>query len=252
MVSVTPKYESILDETPIWRYIQLGPFLELLMNSCLFQARVDTFDDMAEGAYGYRAVTIDESVARYLRIENRFFVDDTGRHSLPLSATDIIKAAREKTFVTCWFTHEDNESYGMWRVYGRDPFAVAIVTTVGALRNIFTSESTRIGQVVYSSLPLKVCDVHTLFFHKREEYRDEREVRSVRVIQEATTDRFLMQPLTAEQMDALLSRIVVAPGMRRTMYDTLLAVIQNRFALLNRAFEASRLQHSSLDRDLLR
>lgn len=249
---MTLTYESIVDETPIWRYMQLGPFLELLMNCCLFQARVDTFDDMAEGTYGYGAITIDESVARHLRIESPFFVDDTGRHSLPLSVPDIIRGAREKTFVTCWFTHEGNESYGMWRVYGRDPFAVAIATTVGALRNIFASESTRIGHVVYSPLPQNVRDVHTLFFHKREEYRDEREVRSVRVIQEATTDRFLMQPLMAEQMDALLARIVVAPGMRRTMYDTLLAVIQNRFALLSLPFEASRLRHSSLDRDLLR
>jgi hypothetical protein len=246
------EYEGIPDETPIWRYIPLGPFLELLMNSALFQTSVRVFEDGAEGAYGYKATRIDDSVPRSLLLEPSRYMDASGLRQLPFKTPDVIKAARERTAVTCWFKHSGTESYGMWRIYGRDPFAVAIATSVGALRSILAGQTTtRVGAVAYRPLPAVVQDAHTLFFHKREEYQAEQEIRSIYVSQQPLDGRFLMWPLAPEQLDALLSKIIVAPAMRPTMYDTLLAVVKGKFESLGLAFDSSRMTPSSLDRDVL-
>jgi hypothetical protein len=140
----------------------------------------------------------------------------------------------------------------MWRVYGRDRVCVAVVTTVGNLRAIFSDEpGAVVGSVVYEQLPKEIADIHTLFFHKRNEYAEEREVRSVNVLAAAARDRYVQKALTAAQLDGLLTEIVSGPGMRETMSDALLQTVQSRFSALGLSFDPERLKKTSLDRDLL-
>ncbi len=58
--------------------MSLGPFLVMLTSRGLFQTRVDTFEDASEGAFGFRNIKISPGLGRYLGVEPRSFVDDTG------------------------------------------------------------------------------------------------------------------------------------------------------------------------------
>lgn len=223
------------------------------MNSALFQIRVDVFKDASEGAYGYKNIQISNRVAAALGVEAPAYFDEGGRHALPFDNGELIRAARRQAVLSCWFTtHQGTESFGMWRIYGGDEFAVAIATTVKALRSVFEGNTlAMVGNVNYEPLPRDIDSIHTLFFHKRPEYKEEREIRSVHVLSEATTERSIAQALTPLQLDQLLAHLITAPGMRQTMFDTILATVQTKFRDLKLEFNPSRLRRSALDSELL-
>jgi len=246
-------YEKVADETTIWRYMRLGPFLEMLVQGALFQTRVDAFADGSEGAYGYASVKLDPSVVQVLNVSPRRFYDSNGvQHFIPAKNAELIREARRHAVVTCWFKHPGYESYAMWRIYGSDDYAVAIATTVGALRDALQRRGeVRVGEVAYEPLPSVIPDIFTLFFHKRHEYKSEQEIRSIQVSLNPVPEPYQMQSLDPLQLDALLNKIVVAPRMRQTMYDTVLQSIQSRFTALGLTFDPGRMQRSSLEQDLL-
>lgn len=240
------------DDTPIWRYMRLGPFLEMCMSNGLFQTRVDALADASEGAYGYKDSEFAIQLPASLGVKPLAVYGATGPSYVQPRKRDVIIAARRHTVVTCWFRHDNNESFGMWRVYGGDEFAVAISTTVGALRAAFSeSANVRIASVAYSPMPIHINDAHTLFFHKRKEYIHENEIRSVQVFASPVPERYHLGLLSAEQMDALFATIVAAPGMRPTMFKSLLSLVKAQFASRELSFDDSRLRHSDLDNDLL-
>ncbi len=172
--------------------------------------------------------------------------------SSPPTNEEIIRAARACTAVTCWFRHPGRESFAMWRIYGRDPFAIAISTTYGAVRAVFEdSPAVRIGPISYDHLPPIVDDIHTLFFHKRTEYSDEREVRTIQVFPAPVIERFPMAPVTAEQMNNLLAQLIAAPGMHPTMFTSILNIVKAQFDSMDLPFANDRLRRSDLDDDLL-
>jgi hypothetical protein len=249
------------DDTPIWRYMRLAPFIEMIMNFALFQTRVSEFDDPLEGAYGYREAVIRPDVIQSLDPPQRMTYhiysrqprpDDSMVTAHPVTPEDTIREARLRSCVTCWYHHDQTESYAMWRVYGSDSFAVAIETTVGALRNAFSASANAvIGGVEYSPLPSEVNSVHELFFHKRPEFATEREIRSVHVFQERLPGAAVPQRLSAPQMNILLSRIIAAPGMRETMYNSLRSLVAALFEGQGITFNVDRFQRSALDNDQL-
>lgn len=242
---------ELSDDTELWRYMALGPFLAMLTSQALYQTRVDAFEDASEGAYGYKNAELI-AVATALRMEARAYSDNEGDYLLPPRKEEIIRAARASTAVTCWFRHSVHESFPMWRIYARDTFGVAVVTTLGALRQVFEgAENVRIGGVAYEPLPAAVRDVHTLFFHKRAEYSDEREIRSVNVVEQPFTDRYPSISMSPATMDLLIRRVVAAPSMHNTMFKSLLKIIQTQFSLEGLIFDPDRLCHSTLDGDLV-
>jgi hypothetical protein len=140
----------------------------------------------------------------------------------------------------------------MWRIYGEDAFAVAIETTVGALRAVFgNGTNVAIGGVEYTRLPTHIDFAHELFFHKRPEFESEREVRSVQVFPDRIAGKVQLQAVAPSVMDGLLSGIVAAPGMRGTMYRSLQALVVALLAGQGRVFEAHRFRRSTLDEEQL-
>lgn len=249
---------TVADETVIWRYMRLGPFIEMIMTQGLYQTRVSEFEDKLEGAYGFRNCNLSDEVIAYLdppRIRTARISFDNPRSSgitlEPVRIEDVIRQARRHTCVTCWYAHEGLESYAMWRVYGSDSFAVAVESTVGALRAAFgILESVRIGSVEYAPLPSRIDNVHELFFHKRKEYHSEREVRSVQVFPQSI-GAVHVQAMGGALLDAILEGVIVAPGMRDTMINSLRMMISATFQANGLHFEPSRVRKSVLDSDLL-
>jgi hypothetical protein len=229
--------------------MSLGPFLSMLTSQALFQTRVDAFKDASEGAYGYKNSDLTR-VASALKLPWRTFSDNEGEYREPPEKEEIIRVARARTAVTCWF--RGFESFSMWQIYARDHFGVAVVTTLGALRQAFeNAENVVIGEVTYDRLPPVVADTHKLFFHKRAEYRDECEIRSVNVLPDPITDPHPMITLPPNTIDSLFANVVAAPGMQNTMFSSLLRILQTQFSALGLTFNGDRLRHSDLDDDLV-
>jgi hypothetical protein len=243
--------DQLDDSVELWRYMALGPFLTMLISQALFQTRVDSFEDTSEGAFGYKSADLNP-VAGALGMQYRSFADDQGPQLRPPRKEEIIRTARAATAVTCWFQYAGSEKFSMWRIYARDTFGVAVVTTLGALKQVFQGiDSVRIRPVNYVALPAQVPDVHSLFFHKRAEYSDESEIRTVNVSDQPFIEAYPSIALSPGNLNALLASVVAAPGMSKTMFDSLYNIIEMQFRLLALTFPRGRLRHSTLDDDLV-
>jgi hypothetical protein len=227
------------DETIIWRYMKMNSFLELLSGH-LVQTRIDMLHDAAEGAYGWKHVQFSSRVLERLRMTNGASHD----------AAAIIRRARTHAAATYWFEF-DRESYGMWNVYGRTGESVAIETTVGALREVLAREGeARIERMRYDPLDGEINDVHTLFFHKRREYKEEREIRSVQIFPEPLEEPIVDQQLSLDDLNVLIKRIILAPDSRPTFVDAVKRIVQAVFAYDNKRY-AGEICGSALDEDLI-
>lgn len=216
------------DDTLLWRHMKLNSFLELLSGH-LIQTRIDVLNDAAEGAFGYKHIR---------------FPDGTG-------AIEAIRRARTQVAATYWFEFEERESYGMWSVYGRSGESVAIETSVGALRELLGREGqVRIERMRYEPMRGEIDDVATLFFHKRREYKEEREIRSVQVFKEPLKDTIVDQRLSLHDLNTLIRRIILAPDSRQTFIEAVKHIVESVFSFDGKRFTGE-ICGSSLDDDLI-
>lgn len=227
------------DDTVIWRYMKLNSFLELLSGH-LVQTRIDVLRDAAEGAFGFRKVEFAPELLRRLHFNGE-----------APDAADVVRRARKHVAATYWFEYEERESFGMWNVYGRSGESVAIETTVGALREILSREGeTRVERMRYDPMDGRIDAIHTLFFHKRREYKDEREIRSVQVFERPMDGSIVDQRVSLDDLNRLIKRIILAPDSRRTFIDAVKRIVQSVFAYDGKAFTGE-ISGSSLDEDLV-
>jgi hypothetical protein len=227
------------DDTVIWRHMKLNSFLELLSGH-LVQTRIDVLTDAAEGAYGFRKVCFTPALLERLQFNS----------SIP-DAADVIRRARKHVAASYWFEFEEWESYGMWSVYGRSGESVAIETTVGALRNVLSREGeVRIERMRYEPMQGEIDNLHTLFFHKRREYKDEREIRSVQVFAKPMEGAILDQRLSLDDLNGLVKRIILAPDSRKTFIDAVKRIVRSIFGEEGKEFTGE-IRSSALDADLV-
>lgn len=221
------------DNTLLWRYMKLNSFIELLSGH-LIQTRIDVLNDAAEGAFGYKHVTFASGLRAFAR-------DNAG----------VIRMARTRAAATYWFEFEARESHGMWSVYGRSGESVAIETTAGALRELLGREGhVRVERMRYEPLQGEIDDIATLFFHKRREYKEEREIRSVQVFPEPLEEQIVDQRLSLDDLNALVRRIILAPDSRQTFIDAVKHLVASVFAFDRKEFSGE-ICGSALDEDLV-
>jgi hypothetical protein len=214
--------------------MKMNSFLELLTGH-LVQSRIDVLGDAAEGAYGWKNIRFTPSVLE--RLDAR----DTAQ---------AIRNARMRAAATYWIEFE-RESHGMWNVYGRTGESVAVETTVGALRDVLArAGEVWIERMRYEPMQGKIDNVHTLFFHKHREYKDEREIRSVQIFERPLDEPIFVQKLSLDDRNALMNRIILAPDSRATFVDSVKCLVQSVFAYENGRY-AGEICGSSLDEDLI-
>jgi hypothetical protein len=219
--------------------MKLNSFLELLSGH-LVQTRIDMLHDAAEGAYGFKKIRFAPSLLERLHFNG----------AAPDSA-DVIRRARTYVCATYWFEYEERESFGMWNVYGRTGESVAVETTVGALRKVLSREGdTRIERMRYEPMQGEIPDIHTLFFHKRREYKEEREIRSVQVFSNPMEEPIFDQRLSLDDLNTLMKRIILAPDSRETFIDAVNRIVHSVFAYDHKRFTGE-ICGSSLDDDLV-
>jgi hypothetical protein len=227
------------DDTVIWRYMKLNSFLELLSGH-LVQTRIDVLHDAAEGAYGFKRIRFAPSLLERLHFDGA-----------PAGTAEVIRRARTYVSATYWYEFEEQESFGMWNVYGRTGESVAVETTVGALRTVLSREGeTRIERMRYEPMEGEVADIHTLFFHKRREFKDEREIRSVQVFSNPMEQPIVDQRLSLDDLSLLMKRIILAPDSRNTFVDAVNRIVHSVFAYDRKHFTGE-ICSSALDEDLV-
>lgn len=180
------------DDTVIWRYAAIERFLDVLFGH-IGLTRADVQSDRAEGAVGWRHVTLANEAWARLGGERG-------------DVRDFVERARRRSYLSCW--HErSHESESMWYHYGGFGTKVAFVTTVGKLRRIFPGVT--YGRVRYTDkVDEPIRSPQQLFFFKRRPFVDEREVRFV-----LFTDREEHEPFRefSCDADAFLDALYFAP-----------------------------------------
>lgn len=110
-------------DQPLWRYLDLPKFIDLLENSHLFFTRLDQFEDQFEGSIPSKPI----QRARDVYGDDDLFPVDT---VIPALLGTLTSNTRAKWFVNCWDMNQ-HESAAMWRLYGNR--GLAIRTTFGHL-----------------------------------------------------------------------------------------------------------------------
>ncbi|WP_461638612.1 DUF2971 domain-containing protein [Labilibaculum euxinus] len=130
-----------IKEIPLWRYMDLWKFLEIVNTSSLFFPSVDLLGDQFEGK-------IPDKV--YLSMK-----EHDKRNGREDSFVDVFKNfmedySRNKTLTLSWNAAE-NESFALWKMYAKDRLGIAIKTDFERLKNCFrsTDEEIYIGEVSY-------------------------------------------------------------------------------------------------------
>jgi hypothetical protein len=197
--------------TRLWRYLSLDKLVDLLSTSELFFTPLATFakTDPFEGylpsvafdahASIFRNYVNDLELSHQQVSEHRnkqgYPLTDAERETLQASLEDLrstprrlLPAIAKTTVVNCWHASE-NESEAMWRLYAENGKAVAVETTLDALKESVqkreSSSVVHIYPVKYldffdSALQPRDCVVegHLAPLLKRISYQHEREVRA--------------------------------------------------------------------------
>jgi hypothetical protein len=174
---------------PLWRYVDLGKFLDALLFKRLWFAQVGNLDDNFEGALGSKArqtnwrkwmhdfllsAIKNPPAPRAQEISEEEALSQADRL---LSDTEAaLSRQRTETYINCWHTAK-HESFLMWKVYAKDrPDSVCIKTNLIRIRKSLGTEY-RVGLVNYINFQNSFPDVNWPFLYKRAAFLQESETR---------------------------------------------------------------------------
>src|SRR5690606_2862821 len=162
-----PQLYDLPDETVIWKYLDLFKYMDLIKNKSLFMLQVSLFQDL----YEVKGLDRDSII--------KILIEETKQAPEPKIVDCILNInenLRKNSFINCW--HINNyQSSVMWEAYSNSNGGLAIRSTVGNLKKSITDEKDIfISKVIYNrDIPL--TNIYHPIIHKREEFRDEHELR---------------------------------------------------------------------------
>jgi hypothetical protein len=164
-------FETVPDDEPLWRYMDLRKFEDLLRTSTFYFARPDRFIDPFEGRLSIGNSTwksrSDNAFRRLYRVE---LSDNQKYHDVH----------RNVVFINCWHRNR-RESRRMWDAYTSSAESVVIMTSAEAVRLYFPEQLLKFGiKYTPNEFPRTEFTHNALFFYKPIEYAFEREFRILR------------------------------------------------------------------------
>jgi hypothetical protein len=203
--------KQLAGTTKLWRYISLDKLIDLLSTSELFFtplatfAKTDPFEGYLPSVAFDTHVSLFRKYVKDLELSHQQVAEHRSKQGYPLTHAEretlqasledlrtslrrILPAIAKTTVVNCWHASE-SESEAMWRLYAENGKAVAIETTLDALKESIqkreSSDVVHIYPVKYldffdSALQPVDCVVegHLAPLLKRLSYQHEREVRA--------------------------------------------------------------------------
>ncbi|MDC5868809.1 hypothetical protein OPW39_08210 [Vibrio europaeus] len=181
-----------MEQSTIWRYLDLAKFIGLIQSNSLFLSRADMFDDPFEGTINkstYESFISEiedlqgKSVeACYVRLDGEWVVySDNSNDDLGKSLFLTLKWLKTYTYVNCWH-QSDHESEAMWKLYSKNiAESLVVKTSISRLEEALPSPF-KLEPVVYKNYDSNfVMDNYFLspFKTKRLAFSHEKEVRII-------------------------------------------------------------------------
>lgn len=167
-------------DIPVWRYVDLPKLISLLSSKSLWFSRADFLGDSHEGSVGSATAVLREQ--QYRSVGFSPGADPAVIESNLRDMPGLSRAFTRFTYVNCWHMNED-ESMGMWQIYGGGGSPVAVRSTYKRLQvSLGGPEPTYLGQVRYVDPDVDVVpwgNTFSPFVHKRRAFSHERELRAV-------------------------------------------------------------------------
>lgn len=204
-----PGIELPEDHDVLWRFMSFEKFVNILVKESLFFTRSDKFEDPFEGSIPPQVEPVVEPVENF------------GRYIL----------------CNCWH-HSEPKSMLMWERYRLHNRGIAIKTTMGNLKkSLPKSPHMFIGRVNYTDqyefeVPQDISEINKMYtrgfhryFHKREVYRAEREVRIIVDTHQFISDHSPQDICEIGQyhkfdLKTLINEVVTSPYTRKEKWIT--------------------------------
>ncbi len=160
----------------LWRYMDKNKFKWLVSEGRLFMPAAPKLGDPFEG-------TTPQGELNWWREEATRAASDEERHIIEQNRVRLSAFAKgflEHYYVSCWHMN-CYENYALWKIYTKSEDAVAIQTTLPALRDCLP-EYVNIGMVKYIDYlteRLPTMNMFEYIMHKRIEFSFEQEIRAV-------------------------------------------------------------------------
>ncbi|WP_229625445.1 hypothetical protein [Vibrio parahaemolyticus] len=185
--------EVSLEQSTIWRYLDLAKFIGLIQSNSLFLSRSDMFDDPFEGTINKPTHEsfkneIENNLqgksvkASYVKLNGEWVVfSDNHDADLGRSLFSTLKWLKTYTYVNCWHQSE-HESEAMWKLYSKNiTESLVVKTSVSRLEDALP-QSLKLDPVAYRNYDSNyVMDNYFLspFKTKRLAFSHEKEVRII-------------------------------------------------------------------------
>lgn len=171
-------------DVPLWRYMDLSKFADLLQRRSLAFPRADRLGDPFEGSVPVANALHIQRVIEARQNGNRTdpyeMLDDERLSNMAQQFSHTRRQMIKSCYVSCWHMNE-HESLAMWKVYSASDEAVCIRTSYRTLTELLPDEC-YIGQVSYINYNAHQIPYNNLFaplVHKRMSFSYEREARAI-------------------------------------------------------------------------
>lgn len=164
----SPYFETPCHTEPLWRYMTIDKFMNMLNEKSLYFSNITLFEDKYEGALSTKSsekvckTSLSNEKNTQIKQDKAFFESKRDiqinwhKQLNPHPFESLLNEFSNRLmFCNCWFQNA-SESYVMWGVYGDkgNPTSIAIQTTISDLINSIDS----IG--VIDSFPSPIYDIH--------------------------------------------------------------------------------------------
>ncbi len=174
---------------PLWRYVELPKFFDMILFKRLLFTQVAALDDAFEGALGAKTRQEDWRKWMYEFLLHTMKSLPPGEGSTvsdqhaEQEATRLLREAeaalgsqKMDTYVSCWHVAK-HESFLMWKVYANNrPDSVCVKTNLVRIRNCLRRQY-QVGMVQYIDFKRTFPDVNWPFLYKRAAFLQESEAR---------------------------------------------------------------------------
>ncbi len=139
------------DHTEVWRYMDMWKFMSLLETSTFYFSRLDTLEDPFDGQLRPYEIPHAKNLVLHALTET-----PSARERFEASWDKLLRQGATSRFgpvyVSCWHVAK-HSSLAMWKLYCPSGQGVAIVSTVGKLRELADVEPALfISKVEYESV----------------------------------------------------------------------------------------------------
>jgi hypothetical protein len=209
-------FEQPADNTlPVWRYVDLSKYLDLLCNRRIFFPRADLLGDPFEGS-----VPAFNTAVRGQLLDGRRSdptkdpwpdLSDEHVNQMYQTISQFNRQTVKDLFVSCWHMNE-SESTAMWRLYSKSDESICIRSAYNRLVELFPDYVFPgvVKYIDYSSQFVAEDSLLRRFMYKRKSFEHERECGFVIWRQYGNTPKFEGSSLSGMSVDVEPSLLVDA------------------------------------------